>query len=91
MIMGGKKRFAAYALGNIFRNGGGTEELEDHDRDRVEQTPVTAVSPLARTGDPTLPASGLAALGLTFTLLSMRRRHRRATRCRAHAELARKR
>ena len=76
---------------DLFRNGGGTEELEDHDRDRVEQAPVTAVSPLARTGDPTLPASGLAALGLTFTLLSMRRRHRRATRCRAHAKLARKR
>ena len=58
---------------DLYRNGGGAEELEGHDEDRVEQAREEA--PLARTGDVTLPVTGVAALGIVAVLLSLRRRH----------------
>ena len=62
---------------DLFRNGGGIEELEGHDSDRVRQTPVETTVPLATTGDVALPAAGVGAFGLAAVLLGMRRGKRR--------------
>lgn len=64
---------------DLYRNGGG-EGLEGHDDDLVEQgAPSPAPSmptPLARTGEATLPVAGVATLGFAAVLLSLRRRRR---------------
>ena len=60
---------------DLYRNGGGMEDLEDHDDDRVEQE--REETPLAKTGDAILPVTGVATLGVVAVLLSMRRRKRR--------------
>ncbi|MBM6675965.1 hypothetical protein H6A07_04295 [Olsenella uli] len=59
---------------DLYRNGGGSEELEGHDEDRVEQ--AREATGLARTGDVALPVTGVAAFGVVAVLLSMRRRRR---------------
>lgn len=61
---------------DLFRNGGGTEKLEDHDEDRVTQTPVSVIAPIPKTGDALLPTTGIAACGIVAVLLSMRRGRR---------------
>ncbi|MBE6469003.1 MAG: hypothetical protein E7001_03360 [Coriobacteriaceae bacterium] len=51
---------------NLYRNGGGPK-LEDHDEDRVTQSPVSSARPLAQTGAlsplPSLGASIAAGIG----------------------------
>ena len=64
---------------DLFRNGGGAEELEGHDDDRVEQAPEGEETPedeLARTGEVAPPVAGVTALGVASVLLSMRRGRR---------------
>ena len=58
---------------DLYRNGGG-EGLEDHDSDRVEQTPGGGT--LAKTGEAAAPIAGVATLGVASVLLSLRRRRR---------------
>ena len=74
---GAGARLTNQARVDLFRNGGGSDELEAHDSDRVEQEPVETVVPLPRTADAAAPALGVAAFGVVALLLGMRRRPRR--------------
>ena len=58
---------------DLFRNGGEAEGLEDHDRDRVEQSPVERVVPLPRTSDGAPTVAGVAVLGVASVMLGLRR------------------
>lgn len=58
---------------DLYRNGGG-EGLEDHDSDRVVQTPGGGT--LAKTGEAAAPIAGVASLGVASVLISLRRRRR---------------
>lgn len=78
---------------DLFRNGGATEkdkQLEDHDHDRVIQTPAPSTSPrLDQTGrDPLVPAlvvAGAGGAGIAGVLW------RRSTRPRIHPHRSRRR